>query len=149
MKKILFAAIGAVLCLSSCTTVVKTATTANLRSQIMTTTVADVQPAKERVTHTMTPSKELQRAGLQNVKNAAIRECLMKNMPEADLLVEPEFVISKRRGFFTSKITSITVSGRPAYYKNFHSLNDSVWCNPVFRGTFRSDVKKSNAGFLR
>jgi hypothetical protein len=49
-------------------------------------------------------------------------------------LVEPQFVMSKRKGMFGTKIKSVTVTGRPAKYKNFRSLNDSVWTDPIFRG---------------
>ncbi|MBQ2362025.1 MAG: hypothetical protein II287_00255, partial [Bacteroidaceae bacterium] len=51
----------------------------------------------------------------------------------ADLLVEPQFVISMKRGLFRKKVKSVTVSGRPAKYKNFRSLSDDVWTNKIFR----------------
>ena len=120
---------------TSCsTTITKTATTEKLPAAFLNATVADLDVAPERVYYTMTPSKAIQRSGLYNVKQAAINECLQKNN-NADLLVEPEFVIMSKSGFFSGpKVVQITVSGRPAKYKEFRSLPDSVWCNPAFRG---------------
>jgi len=102
----------------------------------------------QRISYTMTPSKAVRRGGLANVKQAAENEALEKKGGNADLLVEPEYVVEKTNYFFFKKIKSITVSGRPAKYKNFHSLNDSVWCNPVFRGTYRDNTKKGTGGLL-
>jgi hypothetical protein len=41
-------------------------------------------------------------------------------------------------------IDYIIVSGRPATFKNFHSLNDSVWCNPAFRFNYGVDVENTS-----
>lgn len=119
--------------LSSCTTLTKTARTASTTTSLQSATVADLKVADERITYTMAPSKEIRRGGLSNIKQAAEQEALTKN-GNADVLLEPQYVISKRKGLFGSKVTSITVSGRPAYYTNFRALDDSVWSNPVFRG---------------
>ena len=82
----------------------------------------------------MSPTKAVRRGGLANVKQAAENEALAKLGGNADLLVEPEYVVEKTNYVFFKKVKSITVSGRPAKFTNFHSLNDSVWVNPVFRG---------------
>lgn len=131
MKNIFYLS-AAVLLLSSCVTTKKTASTADITSSLQSATVADLD-VRPRVSYTMTPSKAVQRGGLENVKRTAMSEALEKN-GGGDLMVNPEFTISKRRGLFSSKITSITVTGRPATYTNVRSFNDSVWCNPVFRG---------------
>lgn len=132
MKKSLGLIILTVALLSSCQTLVKTARTADITSQLQSATVADLEAADQRVSHTLQPSKEIRRGGVENVKKAAEAEVLQKH--NADVLIEPRYVISKKRTLFGSKITSITVSGRPASYKNYRSLSDSVWSNPVFRG---------------
>ena len=120
--------------MSSCVTTTKTARTAETSTSIKNATVADLKVADQRITYTMTPSKEIQRAGLSNVKQAAIQEALTKN-GNADVMVEPEFVISMKNNFiFGKEVTSITVTGRPAYYTNFRTLNDSVWSSPGFYG---------------
>lgn len=115
----------------------KTASTADINSSLQSATVADLDVSPQRITYTMTPTKAVQRGGDENVKRVAESEALERN-GGGDLLVNPEFVISKRRGLFSSKITSVTVSGRPATYTNIRSFNDSVWCNPVFRGIVAS-----------
>ena len=85
-----------VLMLSSCITTTKTARTATTSASIKNATVADLRVTDHRVTYTMSPSKAIQRAGLNNVKQAAIQEALTKN-GNADVMVEPEFVIEKER----------------------------------------------------
>lgn len=122
------------LLLSACDTLQKTATTANISTQIHSAaTVADLKVG-DRISYTMTPSKDVLRGGEANVRHVAEAEALTKKGGNADMLLEPNYTITKKRGFFTNKITSITVSGRPAFYTNFRSLPDSVLCNPVFRG---------------
>lgn len=128
-----FMALAAVVLLSSCVTTTKTARTASTSATIKNATVADLRVSDKRVTYTMSPSKAIQRAGLSNVKQAAIQEALTLN-GNADVMVEPEFVIEKERLLFGSRINSITVTGRPAYYENFRTLPDSVWHKPGFYG---------------
>ena len=128
-----FMALAAVVLLSSCITTTKTARTASTSATIKNATVADLRVTDHRVTYTMSPSKAIQRGGLSNVKQAAIQEALTLN-GNADVLVEPEFVIEQERSLFGSRINSITVTGRPAYYENFRTLPDSVWHKPGFYG---------------
>lgn len=131
-------ALSAIL-LSSCETLTKTATTADVSSSLQSTTVADLK-VEDRISYTMSPSKDIRRGGMKNVKQAAESEALeayarKNNAKLPDLLVEPEYVVEQvSYGLFGKKVSSITVTGRPAYYTNFRSLNDSVWCNPAFRG---------------
>ena len=135
MKKFLFIAVAA-LAMASCTTTTKTARTESVPYSMYNATVADLEVAKARIVYTMTPSKEVRRGGIANCKQAAIQEALTAN-GNADLLVEPQFVVNHKKGpfgIFINKVTSVTVSGRPATYKNFRSLDDKVWCDPVFRG---------------
>ena len=135
MKKYVYLiALSSVVMLSSCVTTVKTARSAETSASIRNATVADLQVTEKRITYTTTPSKEIQRAGLSNVKQAAIQEALTAN-GNADVMVEPEFVISMKNKFlFGKEVSSITVTGRPAYFKNFRTLNDTVWATPGFYG---------------
>jgi len=133
MRKYLVIAAFAGMMLSSCDTLTKTAATADIASAQYNATAADLKVA-DRISYTMTPSKAVQRGGMSNVKQAAEHEALEKKGGNADILLEPQFVIEKKRTLFGSKVTQVTVSGRPATYTNFRSLDDSVWCNPVFRG---------------
>ena len=148
MKKIFFLLTVALFAVS-CTTTVKTAKTADSTSQLLSATVADLEVSPERITYTMVPKRPIRRGGLNNVKMAAEQEALAK-FGNADLLVDAEYSISKTSYFiFGSRVSSITVTGRPAKYVNFHSLNDSVWCNPVFRGSYRNNTKKSGDNILK
>lgn len=131
MKKYLFFAL-AVVSLASCTTITKTARTESVPYSMYNATVADLEVAPARITYTLQPSKAIERAGLANCKKAAIQEALTAN-GNADLLLEPEFVVNTKRVFFKTKVTSVTVSGRPAKYTNFRSMDDKVWTDPVFR----------------
>lgn len=132
MKKSLGLLILTTVLLTSCQTVIKTSRTANVGSQLQSATVVDLEAADKRVTYTLRPNKEVQRGGFENVKRAAEADVLKEH--NADVLLEPRYVVSEKRTLFGKKIESVTVSGRPAYYKNYRSLSDSVWSNPVFRG---------------
>ena len=134
MRRITILLFSSTLLLSSCHTLTRTARTADVSNGLQSATVVDLVPATEhRITYTLEPSKALQRGGADNIKQAAEAEALAK-YGNADILLEPRYMVTKQRGLLRSKITSISVSGRPAYYTNFRALDDSVWCNPVFRG---------------
>lgn len=131
MKKLfIFAAVA--LAMASCTTMTKTARTESIPYAMYNANVADLEVGS-RISYTLSPNKSIRRGGVANCKKAAIQEALAAN-GNADLLVEPQFVIQKKDGIFQHRVVSVTVSGRPAKYKNFRSLNDSVWTDPVFRG---------------
>lgn len=132
MKKSLGLLMLTTVLLTSCQTVIKTSRTADVGSQLKNVTVVDLEASDKRVTYTLKPDKEVRRGGLENVKQAAEADILEEH--NADVLLEPRYVVSKKRTLFGKKITSVTVSGRPAYYKNYRSLSDSVWSSPVFRG---------------
>lgn len=132
MKKLFVLATVAIFALSSCTTTTKTARTESVPYAMYNASVADLEVSNQRISHTINPSKEIRKAGLGNCKEACIQEALEKH-GNADLLVEPQFVYSMKRNLFGRKVTSVTVTGRPAKYKNFRSLPDSVWTNRVFR----------------
>ncbi len=106
-------------------------------------TVADLEVSPQRVTYTLTPSRAIRAGGEDNCKQAALQEALDKH-GNADLMLEPQYVIARKKGLFRTKVTSVTVSGHPAKYVNFRSMPDSVWCNPVFRN---ADSKKSHSLF--
>lgn len=147
MKKVFFVLGMSLLSMTSCTTIVKTSKTANSPTSLLSATVADLQVVtSERVSYTMTPSAELRRGGSVNVRRAAENEFLQKF--NADVLLDAQYITTNKWTLFGKKIESITVSGRPAKYNNFHSLNDSVWCNPTFRDNYENDAK-NNEGILK
>lgn len=148
MKKISIL-VCAVLTMASCTTVTKSSKTADLPASIYSATVADLEIMPNRVTYKMERvPKDIQRGGYTNVQKAVVNECLEKVGNGADILVEPDYVITVKRSLFSKKIKSIEVSGRPAKYKNFRSLNDSVWCNPTFRSSQTNSINTSSS-FLK
>lgn len=142
MRKALALLAFVVVAMSSCDTLNKTARTADISSSIQNATVADLE-VSDRISYTMNPvPKDIQRGGMENVKQAAEAEALEKKGGNADILLEPQYVLVKKKTFFGSKVESVTVSGRPARYKNFRTLNDSVWSNPYFRG-MKMNARKS------
>jgi len=147
MKKVLLLACVS-FSLASCVTTIKTAKKMDAKSQLLNATVADLEVSPIRVSYTMQPVKAIQRAGISNVKQAAIQECLIKN-GNADVLVDVEYVIEQENRFiFGKRINSITVSGHPAKYKGYHSLSDSVWCNPVFRHHYENGISRPSGGLF-
>lgn len=135
MRKSLFLSVSACLLLTSCSTtnlLEKTATTARTETTVKAVTIADLDVSPERVSYTMRPSEELQRGGEDNVRRAAESEVLAAN-GNADVLVDAQFVITKESGslFKSGKITSVTVTGHPARYKNFRPIPESVWENTI------------------
>ena len=135
MKKYLILVATALLT-AACTTTTKTARTESVPYSMYNATVADLDVAPQRITYTLTTTKPIRKGGPANCKNAAIQEALAAN-GNADLLLEPQFVLNHKKsllGIFVNKITSVTVTGRPATYKNFRSMDDKVWTDPVFRG---------------
>lgn len=136
MKKILLSVL-AIVSMASCTTVLETARTESAPSQLLSATVADLEVGKDRITYPMTVTKDIRRGGLSNIYRAAEAKALREVGGNADLLVEPEYTTEKKWTFLSgTKIVKVTVSGRPAKFTNFHSLNDSVWCNPLFRAKY-------------
>lgn len=146
MIRKVFLFVFAVAMMSSCQSLLETARTEKVATNLANATVADLDVYPERVEASIpNVSAELRRGGEENVKRAVEVKALKEN-GRGDLLVEPQYVVEKKRGLFSTRITSISVSGRPASFKNFRSLNDSVWANPVFRGV--SEKKHSILPFL-
>lgn len=135
MRKSIFFSVLACILLTSCSTtnlLEKTATTAKTETSIKAITIADLDVSPERVTYTMRPSDEVLRGGEENVRRAAESEVLAAN-GNADVLVDAQFVITRENGSFfkPGKITSITVTGHPAHYKNFRPMPEQVWENAI------------------
>lgn len=143
MKKIFYLLCTALLAVS-CTTTTKTAKTVSSPASLLSATVADLEVSPERITYTMEPSVALRRGGKANVRQAAEQEALAK-YGNADVLVDANYSITTTRFLIFNWVSSVTVTGRPATYKNFHSLNDSVWCNPTFRDSYRNSAKQGGA----
>jgi hypothetical protein len=119
MKKLFLIAAVAIMA-ASCSTSMKTytATAIDTRSQLQTATTADLIVSETRISYTMRPTEAIQRGGEKNVINAAVHEALLQ-YGNSDLLVDLEYVLEYK----DSKIESITVTGHPAKYTNYRSLN--------------------------
>lgn len=138
--------VGLALLMVSCHTITKTSKTVDSPASLLSATVADLEVSPERITYTMHPDVSIRRGGKENVKQAAIQEALLQN-GNADVLVDATYSITTTRFLVFDWVSSITVSGRPATYKNFHSLNDSVWCNPFFRHHYNNTAKQGGRAF--
>ena len=120
MKKCFLLVGVAVAMMTSCSTIQKSAKTHDVPVKIQTSTAADLEIAPERVSYTLVATNALRKGGgLKNLKNAAVQELLEQN-GNADVLVDPMYVV-KRKGF-GFKIRTVKVSGRPAKYKNFRTV---------------------------
>ncbi len=148
MKKCLYF-IGLAMMAASCTTVNYTASNAEMPAQLLSSTVADLEVANHRVSYTYDVPAEIRRGGLSNIKQAAMQAALGQAGADYDLLLEPQYQVSKTKYIFRSKVTKMTVTGRPAKYKGFHSLNDSVWCNRIFRAGYENKVKHGKLSTIR
>lgn len=121
MKTRLLLAIGfAALTLSSCSTITHTSQTAAVHTQLYNLTVADMNVAAKKDSVTVDWKwNPLSTVSLGAQKESATHTLLDKN--EADVLVEPEYIV-KRRGLFRGG--SVTVTGYPATYSNFRAMTD-------------------------
>lgn len=141
MKK-LFYFVGVALLVASCTTVTKTAKTVDAPASLLSATVADLEIVPERISYSYKPDASIVRGGMENVKQDAIQKLLEQDNFNGDVLVDANFSIKSTRFLVFNFINEVTVSGHPAKYKNFHSLNDSVWCNPAFRYYYKDNSKR-------
>lgn len=122
MKKVILAAAVVCLSLTACTTITKTATSIEVPTAISSQSVADLNVSSSRVSYTYRPTSDERRGGTQNVINCAIQAALKAN-GGGDVLVAPEYSITKKSGLFGGKkVKEVVVSGYPATYKNFRSV---------------------------
>ncbi len=120
LNKILIAGCMAALCMTSCTTVKKTASAIDVNNSLRSKTKATLVVQDQRVSYTLRPTKAIRRGGLDNVKAAAVSEVLKQNNG-ADVLVDPQFETRIRKGLFGKKIKYVTVTGYPAKYQSFET----------------------------
>lgn len=130
MKKIIGIIAFSAIMLTSCQTLMQTSRNISTGSSINSVTLADLNVSDTRESHTIEHvTKAMQSGGEENVKRIAEAKILEK--ANADILVEPRYhIVKERRLFGGSKITSITVSGRPANFTNFRQVEDSILFRP-------------------
>lgn len=117
LRKIMLAGVWAVV-LSSCSTVTSTSNYCSVNSSIHTLTAASVRVDKERVGKgTEWYWNPFVHVSNETRKNNIVAELLREI--NADVLVDPQFIITKYGPFSGGKIT---VSGYPGHYENFHTM---------------------------
>lgn len=110
------ASFAAILLFGSCSTISNTAYTAQVDTQVVNVTVADLDVSKDKVTATYSwnwnPFKKV-----SSYKDAALSQAL--NQSGSDVIVEPIYEVH-HRGIMRGG--SVTVSGYPAKFINFHPM---------------------------
>lgn len=119
MKKIMILAVLALLCSSCAVHKATVSSTAVYSPAIETTTVATLDVAANKISYLYTPTKTDAKSlsEKQLVKNAIYMA--LKDNGNADELVEVNYFVSLKRGFFGKKVKNIAVTGYPATYKDF------------------------------
>ena len=130
MKKIIGIIALSAIMLTSCQTLMQTSRNIETGSAITSITLADLNVSDKRESHTISHVTDaMQKGGEENVKRIA--EAKILEAANADILVEPRYhVVKKHKLFGGAKITSITVSGRPANFTNFRAIEDSILFRP-------------------
>ena len=124
MKKIIFSTL-AVLMLVSCgaSKLVSTSTDLDMKGMkpvVVTDLMADLEVSPTKITFFYMQSKTVNNAGPLNVNETAIREALIAN-GNADVLVNLE---TQTKYTKKGEVESITVTGYPAKYVNFRSIDE-------------------------
>lgn len=121
MTRNLFIIALAVMALTSCTTISNTAYTQGVDTKICNMTVADLEVDTVKAMNTVSWNWSLLGCGsISDKKKNAEGELLIEK--DADILVEPQYVVN-RRGIFRGG--SLTVTGYPATYRNFRSMTQA------------------------
>lgn len=103
---------------ASCTSIRHTADTVAVNPTVVSLTVADMIVSPTRVTRTTSWSyNPFRRVSISTIKSNT--EATLLNEAGADVLLEPQYIIT-RRGFMRGG--SVTVIGYPAKLQNFHSM---------------------------
>ena len=117
MKKIIIAcAFVMPMLFVSCKGTYQTATMVPVHNSVSAFSIADLD-VKGRVSYRYTPTESDKKGGFKNCAQTAVAALLQQN-GNADVLVSPEYK-------YDSKLSYIEVSGRPAFYKNFRTPQQS------------------------
>lgn len=135
MKKFLVLMCAAACIMTSCSTIKKGATSRNVNAPLAAAVISDLEVSNQKITYTYSPTKAIQRGGVNNCINAAISEALAAN-GNGDVLVETQPAVVIRTGLFGGrKIKSVTVTGYPAKYKNFRSADEETVKQGIISGS--------------
>lgn len=115
--KVLTIALMVMLGITSCSSYTKTSTTATVDASAYALTVADVDVKTTRVTRTASwDFNPFSRESIENRRSGLIAEVVAEE--NCDILIDPEYTI--KRTFLGLGGGSVTVSGYPAKFINFH-----------------------------
>lgn len=104
--------------MASCSTVRHTADSVDVKNTVTTFTVADLKVSPKKATKTTSWSyNPFKRVSVSTIKDNT--EAALVNENNADILLEPQYIIEKR-GFMRGG--SVTVIGFPAKFENFHKM---------------------------
>lgn len=104
--------------LASCSTIRHTSDVVKVNNNVTTFTVAEMEVSPSKVSKTTKWSfNPFKRVSVNNIKENT--EAALINDNNADVLLEPQYIIEKR-GFLRGG--SVTVIGFPAKYQNFHTM---------------------------
>jgi len=118
IKSLLSIAVCALI-VTSCTCYRSAAADYPISTDIKSSTVVDLDVSAKKITYTYSPTAEVYSLGIQNVINTAVEKALKEN-GNADVLVGMRYYIEgKRVGFNSYIVYEITVTGFPAFYRNF------------------------------
>jgi hypothetical protein len=125
MKKVFFLVVATAI-LAGCASSSRLVSTAReldfkgMKPVTVTDVIADLDISTNKITYLYIPSKAANNAGSDNVVKTAIREALVSN-GNADVLVGLD---SQIKYASDNTIESITITGYPAKYVNFRSVNE-------------------------
>ncbi len=125
MKKLIFALVVAAFAMTSCSTVKKSASERSVGPSIIAAVISDLDISNTKITYTMKPSAKVRKGGVQNCINTAIREALAAN-GDGDVLIETQQTVIQKTGLLGTKVRSVTVTGYPAKYHNFRTVDEAT-----------------------
>lgn len=123
MKKLLLFAVASTVLLTGCSITMSQTNIVKIKESKpikVTNVMADLEVSPNKVTYMYLPSKSVNKAGYKNVIETAVREALIEN-GNADVMVHLDKQLKLDA---KGKIISIVISGYPAKYVKFRSLDE-------------------------
>ena len=143
MRKYMILLVIALVSASCATTLSTTATYADANASFRpTTSVADVKVSETKISYTYYPTKMVIRGGYRNTINEAVHQALCSAGDYDVLIAKETYVTVKNRFMFGRKIKSVTVTGYPGKYINWHSIDDLAPVEEIKGGIFGISRKR-------
>lgn len=118
MKNKLFLFLALIAFMASCSSVRHTATSVPVDTRVVSFAVADINIKPQKISQTTSWSyNPFKKVSIETIKDNTTARMLQD--ANADVLIEPEYII-ERRGLLRGG--SVTVIGFPATYSNFHNM---------------------------